>query len=349
MPRKASHLKLAVVGCGAVVERMYLPVLVGHSMLRVHCLADVDLVRARELAAAYGVPMTANSWQELAENDTLIGEVDAVLICLPHSMHSSAAMALMNRGKHVLCDKPMAVSAAECEAMITTARRNSVILTVPLVRRFYHKNLLIRHLLESGVLGDIRSFEFIEGFDFRWPTVSGFVFDRILSGGGVLIDTGAHTLDTVRSWFGLPRRFEYFDDNTGGVEATCEIRLHYDSGIEGRIRLSRIDPIGEKYIVSGTRATLSTGCDHASPVVLDFRSFSMSCTPERMRNRGTIQTFEDAVSSMFENFVDACQFGTPLNVLPAEAAEVVAWIERCYSMRRPLNRPWELVAQESDS
>lgn len=346
MPISRSRLSLAIVGCGAVVERMYLPVLRKQPRFRVECLADPDASRLDQLASKFSVPRTTASWEELTSSATLMDSVDAVLICLPHAMHMVAAMSCLTNGKHVLCDKPMAVSASECESMIQAARSNNVTLSVPLVRRFYAKNNLIQHLLRSELLGRIQSFDFVEGFDFRWPTVSGFSFNRTLSGGGVLMDTGAHTLDTIRWWFGLPGRFEYFDDNHGGVEASCEIRMVYESGLHGRIRLSRIDPLGERYVIRGSRATLITGSDHASPVTLEYGTFAMSCFPAQHGSTSAPQTFDDAVDALFDDFAEACQTGRHPQVLASEAAEVVSWIEQCYRARRALRRPWETVSAE---
>lgn len=343
-----TRLRLAILGCGAVVERVYLPVLETHPQFEIAALVDTDTRRLEALGTRLGVPAYPQSWETFARTTAEQIHCDVALVCLPHRLHAPAAVALLRAGMHVLCEKPMATTAAECDAMLNAALEQQRVLMVAHVRRYYRKNQVIDHLLHAGELGEVESFEFTEGFDYRWPTASGFFFDRELAGGGVLIDTGAHTLDLARWWFGAPISWKYHDDNHGGVEANCELTVEYQGGVQGRVRLSRTDPLGDACVIRGRRATLTTSWDVSPAVAWKTGSFVLAGELGREEwGQPETQTFHDAVGDMVTDFADACLSGSSPRIRAVEAAEVVRWIEVCYAKALPLDRPWELVALQA--
>src|SRR5262249_52888377 len=109
-----------------------------------------------------------------------------------------------------------------------------------------------------------------DGYVFNWPLASDFSFRRELAGGGVLMDTGVHTLDQLLWWLGDVNSFEYYDDNYGGVEAECELHLTFKSGVEGIVELSRMRNLPNMAIIRGERAELEVGLWRNS-LVLRFR------------------------------------------------------------------------------
>src|ERR1051325_5360334 len=210
--RSSEPLRVALVGGGAVVQTMYAPALLRQRGYAIACVVDADPARAAEIEAAFKFRTLSGGWEALVADERLCAEVDAAVICLPHALHAPAAIALMERGKHILCEKPIAASARDARAMQRVAEDRGVVLSVALLRRFYRQNIVIRELLAAGRLGPLASFELVEGFDYRWPTKSAFFFDRALAGGGVLMDTGSHALDLVRWWLGAPEAWEYHAD-----------------------------------------------------------------------------------------------------------------------------------------
>ena len=154
--------------------------------------------------------------------------------------------------------------------MISAADRTGAILGVGLFRRFLWSVQFARALIQEGVLGQIESFDFREGGIYDWPVASDFFFRKDAAGGGVLIDTGAHTLDCLLYMLGDFSEVEYFDDAAGGVEANCLIKLRLRDGIVGVVELSRTRKLRGTGIVRGTKGNLEIvlgwdrllGCNH---------------------------------------------------------------------------------------
>src|SRR5262249_35614124 len=101
--RWAGPVRVALIGCGAIAESMHLPILAGHEEIRLVALVDRNLERARQLAEGYAVAQVVADAAELRG-----GEVDAAIIATPPFHHAPCALALMERGIHVLVEKPMA-------------------------------------------------------------------------------------------------------------------------------------------------------------------------------------------------------------------------------------------------
>lgn len=209
-------LNLAVIGCGAITEHAHLPVVASLDDFRVSVLVDRDLRRAGALAERYGVPRVAADYAQMDERP------DAALIALPPHLHAQASILMLKQGVHVLVEKPMALSAADCDEMIQAAEATQAQLAVGLVRRFLSSFRLPRAILDANILGPVESFDVREGLVYDWPTVSDSLFRRETAGGGVLMDTGVYTLDALLFWLGEVESLEYFDDNHGGVEADCD-------------------------------------------------------------------------------------------------------------------------------
>ncbi len=156
----------------------------------------------------------------------------------------------------MLVEKPMALTAAECDAMIAAAEEGGAVLAVGLMRRFLRSTRFVRHAVQTGLLGRIRRFDVREGIVYNWPVASDFFFRKETAGGGVLIDTGAHTLDSLLWWLGDVRSLDYFDDNYGGVEADCLLQLQMESGATGVVELSRTRKLRNTAIIEGDRASI---------------------------------------------------------------------------------------------
>jgi len=97
----------------------------------------------------------------------------------------------------------------------------------------------IKDLVANQTLGPVLSFEVEEGGPFRWKRHPILFFRRDVTPGGVLYDTGVHTLDLLLWWFSEPTSLEYRDDAAGGLEPTAHLHLHYAAGFNGEVRLSR--------------------------------------------------------------------------------------------------------------
>lgn len=332
-PRR--QVRIAIIGCGAVTEFGHLPAAMSEK-IHVTALVDRNRPRAQALAARYNVPHVAEDYRMVA------GEFDAAIVALPHYLHAPVSIDLLKQGIHVLVEKPMALAAAECDAMLNAAEQGRVVLAVGLMRRFQWSARLAKSILDSGLLGAIESFDIREGFVYSWPVASDFFFRKDAAGGGVLIDTGSHTLDTLLWWLGDVVGFDYFDDNYGGVEADCELRLVMANGARGTVELSRTRALRNTAIIRGQRATLEVHL-HTNEVALRVNGAKYlmegNVVPE-VREAKRAQSYVDLMAAQLADWVSAFAGGNLIGASGVEGRCSIALIEACYAERRPLMLPW---------
>ena len=337
-------LRLNIIGCGAAAEQGHLRALAALK-IRPTLLVDKNIERAQALAWEFGALHASGDYE------SHIGAFDAAIVALPHHLHARVCIDLLRRGVHVLVEKPMALTRTECEAMVTAAREGKAVLAVGLVRRFLHARQWLKAALDAEALGPIESFDFREGVVYDWPVASDFFLRKEAAGGGVLIDTGAHTLDSLLWWLGDVASFEYYDDGYGGVEADCELHLTLASGAEGVIELSRTRNLRNTAVLRGQRGEIE----------ISLQSNQLTARPKRILgqrhcglsgNRLPQQSRQERFALQIKDWLRAIETReTPL-VSGVEAARSVALIEACYERRQLLELPWvrpEKLRQEISS
>jgi len=190
------QIRYAVVGLGHIAQVAVLPAF-GNARRnsRLVGLVSGDPVKRAELAKKYGVERT---WSYEEYDDCLkSGEIDAVYIALPNTLHHDYALRAARAGIHVLCEKPMAMTEEECVQMAAAASAARVRLMVAYRLHFERANLEAIEVLRSGRLGEPRLFN----STFCTPVEPGNVRVRRESGGGVLYDIGIYCINAARSLF----------------------------------------------------------------------------------------------------------------------------------------------------
>src|SRR5579864_4019597 len=142
-------IRFGIAGFGLHAVRRLMPGFALSKKCRVTALSRRDLATAKQSAAEYKIPLAFDSVEELCCS----AEVDAVLVTTPNSRHLPDVLAAIHAGKHVLCEKPMAMNAAECRQMVEAARRRQVILGVAQIFRFEDSVRKIRELVSTGAIG----------------------------------------------------------------------------------------------------------------------------------------------------------------------------------------------------
>ena len=136
------------------------------------------------------------------------------------------AKELLEAGKHVLVEKPLAIEYTQACELVELAKKQKKVVSVSLVRRFLPHFKLFASLLHTQVVGQVKEFNIEEGGVFNWPVQGAGFFNHQASGGGVLMDNGAHLLDACLWWLGDYSSVEYKDDAQGGVDAECHLNLN---------------------------------------------------------------------------------------------------------------------------
>jgi predicted dehydrogenase len=184
-----SELHVSVIGCGGIA-RAHLDAMRALPA-RPIVTVDIDESRARQYADEYGAQRHGTQIE-----DAFAGDVDAVIVCLPHHLHRDAVVAAAEHGKHVLTEKPMALSLQEADAMIDAAARYGVCLMVGQVLRFRQANVVARQLIRDGRIGEPRNVirrRLSRSREFH----AGWASDPAQAGGWVLYGYGSHEVDMV--------------------------------------------------------------------------------------------------------------------------------------------------------
>ena len=143
-------IRFATIGSGAIVEQ-FLTEAQKHPDFRLTAVYSRTAERAAEFAAQWGAVLTFTDLAQLAA----CGEVDAVYIASPNLCHAEQAITLMKAGKHILCEKPMAMSRQETEALVALAREKGVFFMEALWTRFFPIYYWLRDLIASGEMGKV--------------------------------------------------------------------------------------------------------------------------------------------------------------------------------------------------
>lgn len=187
-------MKVGIIGCGKIAEVRHAPEFHENP----HCLLAGYYNHTPEKAAALARQYGGQVYDSVEA--LLDSGIDAVSVCTSNSSHASIAIQAMEAGKHVLCEKPMAVTLEECEAMVETARRTGKILMIALNQRLAKAHVKAREILRSGELGEILTFE----THFSHPGPEGWTgkanswfFDKRAAQFGVMADLGVHKTDLL--------------------------------------------------------------------------------------------------------------------------------------------------------
>jgi len=337
-----SKVRLAVVGCGAVAQIHHVPAIAASDRVEAAVLVDSDEKRARELADRFGVPEVATDYRELP------GRVEGAVVALPNSLHAPVSIELLRRGVHVLVEKPMAMTVAECDEMIEAGRAGRAVLAVGLDFRFFESSLFVRDLLRDGLIGEIRRFDLRQGVIPRWPFATDFLLKKEMAGGGVLADFGVHVLDLLLWWLGDLTATDYRDDALGGVESDCEMTLTTSSGVTGKIEISRTRNLRNTCVFEGERARLEVGIWDSDPEIrlsIAGSEVALAGHARRAGEKGISSglNFLDAFIRQIDDFARAVRGRGGPFVPGSEGRRSLALIESCYARRRFLELPWSVL------
>lgn len=193
-------LRAGVIGGGAISRHGHIPALLSAGV-ELAAVCDPAPGRAVEVAREFGISQAVESHEDVLAMDDL----DLVVIGVPNVLHAPIAIAALETGKHVLCEKPMATTSADAERMIEAARNAGKLLSVNQHMRFHPTAKAMREAVASGKLGDVYL------TDVRWmrsagiPGYGSWFTRKDLAGAGALFDIGVHMLDLGLWVLGFPK------------------------------------------------------------------------------------------------------------------------------------------------
>ena len=213
-------VRIGIIGCGAIVQRAYLPgfsapdsalaknAMQGHYHngcvdSQVVAIADLNEPLASQLAQNYGIANAYSDWHQIINSP----EIDAVCVATPNVLHAEMVIAALKAGKHVLVEKPMAISWQDVKEMVSIAVASRLVLMVNHSFRYNPIYEKAREVIQSGLLGEIYS---IRGrFSYAGPehwtgSKTTWFLDKRMAGGGALFDAGIHAVDLIRFLINKP-------------------------------------------------------------------------------------------------------------------------------------------------
>lgn len=262
------------------------------------------------------------------------GRYDLAVICTPPKFHYPYFAELLERADAFLIEKPMTITGIDARRILEHSTKAGKPVFVNLLRRSLRGYKLLRNMYLEGIWGRLESAEIHEGSVFAWQAVSVGSFSKDLNGGGVLMDTGAHTLDLLLQVF---EDFEideaYMDAEPEAIEANCVLKATADSRVPVVINLSRNRKLSNQARFRFDGASVSIGVSENRLHVEDKRGLSYQLLPDEVRLGHEPPTYADLLDAFYVEHVASGDNG---GVGPEESVKVVTQMERAYAMARPL-------------
>ncbi len=325
-------LKVGVIGTGSI-SKEHLDAYKNHPEVTLYALCDLDAALVQKRGAEYGVERLYTDASEMLR----LSELDAVSVCAWNAAHAPLAIAALKAGKHVLCEKPMALNAVDAQAMADAAKESGKLLMIGFVRRFGNDCAILKDFIGQGAFGDIYYAK--ATYLRRKGNPGGWFGEKARSGGGPLIDLGVHVIDLTRYLMGNPKPVSVYgatfqklfdrrnvksdpgyrsagatDHDVCDVEDLASAMIRYDNGavvtVEASFSLNIAKPVG-RIELFGTKAGAKLEPD--LEIYTEMNGYMADVTlPMR-----TSLNFEGLFQNEIAHFVDCILHGAAC-VSPAE-------------------------------
>jgi len=273
----SSRLRIGVLGA-ANIARMFCTSVAPSSAVVVSAVASRTKDKAETFARELRIPRALGSYEEMLKDPDL----DAIYIPLPNSMHAEWAIRAAEAGKHVLCEKPMAMTAAETKSMFEAARRNKVILREGYPYMAQPQTATLRRWLKEGAIGKVRLIRSSFGVYFDDPT--NIRLSPTL-GGGALFDAGSYAVSLVRLVANeRPTRVHAAAERAAnGVDMTTVATLAFQSGLLAQVSCTFATGYHRHALIAGDNGVIETNyLNHppmAGPAVLQIKRGRANLAP----------------------------------------------------------------------
>jgi xylose dehydrogenase (NAD/NADP) len=252
-------LRMGVLGA-ANIARQFIAGVADSSLVNVLAVASRDTVKGEAFAREVGVARSHGSYEELLADR----EIDAVYNPLPNSLHAEWSIRAAEAGKHVLCEKPFCVSAAEAKAVFAAAQANGVHVVEAYPYLAQPQTIKLRQLLRDGTIGQLRHIQATFGF-----TVASANNIRLIAtlGGGARLDAGSYPTSLVRVVAGERPAVVYATAQwlSEGVDKTIAATLEFPSGVIAQIFCSFATASHRHAVIAGDQGAIMTNYFNHSP------------------------------------------------------------------------------------
>jgi predicted dehydrogenase len=321
----SEKVRWGVLSTARIGEKAVIPAIQASGNGELVAVASREEGRARSFAGEVDVPTSFGSYQGLLDSD----EVDAVYIPLPNSLHKEWTLRAAEKGKHILCEKPLGLTAAECLEMAASAEANGVKLMEAFMYRFHPRTEQALAVIRGGGIGDLRqirstfTFELDRADDIRWDAELG---------GGALMDVGCYCVNVSRTVVGREPVEVRAMANLGesGVDTQMAGSLRFDDGLLAHFDCALTMDRTQIYHAMGTHGHLR--------VLKAFVLETEDTVIEQFDAEDNLTSIPvpgaDEYRLMVEHFADCVLHDRPVRYPPEEAARNMAVIEALYESAR---------------
>lgn len=322
-----SPVRVGVIGTGAISQVVHVPIFAEREDVELVAMADSDPHKAETLARRFDVPMVMDA-------DELIGfeELDAIVLCTPNWYHEEQAVAALEAGKHVLVERPVALTAEGATRVVEVAERAGRVLAVGMPHRFRPEVVALRNFVASGELGSVYA---VRGSWMTRPTPamrSSWRQDPDVAGGGALMDLGIAALDLCLWVIGYPQMKRIscvIGRRDEGVEDSATLMAESTDGTALTLEVSNRFFAGEDRYYARVMGTEGSGSLPPLEVFKQISGRPIDVTPRQPKPRGGENPYTNAYRRLLDDFVRRVA-GRVEDEPPREQPTLMALIEAAY-------------------
>ena len=252
-PARVNPLRIGILG-GANIARQFARDVAPSPAVRIVAVGSRRPETAESFAAANGIPRHHGSYEALLAD----ADLDAIYLPLPNSLHAEWAIKALDAGKHVLCEKPLALGLEQARAMLDAAKRNGLMLLESYPYYFQPQTADMLALIESGAIGAVRSVQASFGFTLANPAEN--IRMKPDLGGGALLDAGSYPLSLIRRVMGSAPKQVHADATwaDSGVDISTMATLYYADGCRAQLSCAMDGANHRRATIVGTAGTIDT-------------------------------------------------------------------------------------------
>ena len=321
--------KSIIIGGGAICCNFHVPRLLQHFPEDELIIVEVDSKRCNSLSKQF----SKNKKITILENLPVSEKYKLAIIATPPKFHFYYYNQLEGFAEKILIEKPLTINSEQAITLTNKAKNKNQKVFVTLIRRTLKNYPLIREFYSSNKFGELQSVKIYEGGIFNWNAVSIGSFSRELNGGGVLMDTGPHTLDLLFQVFDrLHLNSCWMDGLAPGIEANCTLDITADDRIPVTLVLSRNRNLSNEAIFHFSEATLSSSVRDNAISVHPKEGCSYIIYPEDSTPQRQVD-FNQLIDSFYSHFLLP---GINEGVSPEESLRALKIIDKAYEIARPM-------------
>ncbi len=326
----SDKIRWGIISTAGIAASAFIPALRESDRGELVAVASRDRDKADAFAKKHDIPTVFGDYESLLTSD----EIDAVYNPLPNTMHAEWTIKAAEHGKHIFCEKPLAMSADEITAMSDSCERAGVKLIEAFVFLFHDQTLKLREVLDSGAIGDITATH--ASMNFRIPRPSDNIRLNKELGGGGLLDGGVYPLTFTRFVFGeepISVQGTCFLDPEYGVDMRTSAVLEFSGGRFATIQMSMDGPGGQVAAIYGEKGFINIPQPYHPK-----KGAQLSIRTPDGEEVFTVDADQRPFTPAINHFHDVLLDGKPLAVPATNALGTIAIVEAIFESARTGSR-----------